>query len=439
MKNSSSVAEELTHPSVPAPTRRIFYGWIVLGLAWTVLFVSYGVQFTFGVFMPAIETDTGWDRTSLSLLYAVYVFLYNVLGAVSGWATDRWGPRLVIFTGGCFLGGGVLLTSQAQELWQLYVTLGAITAIGMSSAFVPCNSTIVRWFTRRRGLALSISTSGGSVGNFLFPPLAAALIAAYGWRPTYLILGCASLAIIGLCALFIVRDPEQLGLSPDGSFTSPVQEEPNGHAVAGTDYTLAEARKTASFWLLNAVFTLTWLVVFMPLIHLVPVATALGASPVQAATIVSAVGLGNLAGRLLAGVISDRLGPLPTLGTSLAMQVLAFVGFVLSSNLSLLYPSAIIFGLAYGGAVALFPLIVGDFFGRVSVGAIVGFIFAVAGSTSAFGPFIAGYIYDTSGSYETAFLLGAGLNLLGLGALFFVKRPPVKQPSPNLMAPVHTG
>lgn len=439
MKTSPSVAKELAHPPAPAPTQRIFYGWIVLSLAWTVLFVSYGVQFTFGVFMPVIEADTGWDRASLSLLYAVYVFLYNVLGAASGWATDRWGPRLVIFTGGCFLGGGILLTSQVQELWQLYVTLGIITAIGMSAAFVPCNSTVVRWFTRRRGLALSISTSGGSAGNFLFPPLAAALIGTYGWRPTYLILGCAGLVIIGLCAVFIVRDPEQLGLSPDGSFPSPAQEELDSHAVPGTDYTLAEAQKTVSFWLLNAVFALTWLVVFMPFIHLVPLASDLGARPVQAATIVSAVGLGNLTGRLLAGAISDRWGRLPTLGASLALQVLAFIGFVLSSDLSLLYPSAIIFGLAYGGAVALFPAIVGDFFGRMSIGALVGFIFAVAGSTGAFGPFIAGYIYDTSGSYETAFLLGAGLNLLGLGVLFFVKRPPAKRPTSNSTEHVHTG
>ena len=176
--------------------------------------------------MPAIEADTGWDRASLSLPYALYVFLYSALGAASGWATDRWGPRVVILSGGCLLGGGILLTSQVQELWQLYVSLGLIAAMGMSAAFVPCNSTVVRWFTRRRGLALSISTSGGSMVNFLFPPLAAALIGAYGWRSAYLILGSVGLAVIGLCAVFIVRDPQQLNLQPDGVPPAPAQEEP---------------------------------------------------------------------------------------------------------------------------------------------------------------------------------------------------------------------
>lgn len=421
MTTPPAAAGELAPP--PAATSRIFYGWIVLGLAFTVLFVSYGIQFTFGVFMPAIEAETGWDRASLSLPYALYVFLYSALGAASGWATDRWGPRAVICTGGCLLGGGIVLSSQARELWHLYVSLGLIAATGMSAAFVPCNSTVVRWFTRRRGLALSISTSGGSLGNLLFPPLAAALIAACGWRPAYLMLGCAGLLIIGLCAVFIVRDPEQLGLVPDGR--PPPRLSPHlDQTAAAKDYTLAEARKTVAFWLLTVVFTLTWLVVFMPFVHIVPFAIDLGVPPLRAATIVSAIGVGSLSGRLLSGAVSDRLGRLPTLGASLAMQGLAFSGFALSGGLSLVYPSSIMFGLAYGGAATLFPAIVGDFFGRLSVGAIVGFIFAVAGSSAAFGPFIAGYLYDASGSYEAAFGLAAGLNLLSLGVLFFVKKPP---------------
>lgn len=114
----------------------IFYGWIVLGLSFTVLCVAYGIQFTFGVFMPAIEADTGWNRTSLSVPYSVYVFGYSALGAVTGWCTDRWGPRIVIFTGGCLLGSGILLTSQIQAPWQLYLTLGVVAALGMPSCLV---------------------------------------------------------------------------------------------------------------------------------------------------------------------------------------------------------------------------------------------------------------------------------------------------------------
>ena len=426
MSTPQTAVDELPQAPTPATTSSIFYGWIILALSFTVLCVAYGIQFTFGVFMTAIEADTGWDRTSLSVPYSVYVFVYSALGAVTGWSTDRWGPRVVIFIGGCLLGSGILLTSQIQDPWQLYVTLGVVAALGMSAAFVPCNATVVRWFVQRRGLALSISTSGGSAGNFLFPPLAAALIAAYGWRSTYLILGCLGLTVITLCALFMVRDPEQIGLQPDGHAPlPPTQDGPVTHTETGLELTLAQAQRTVSLWMLTAVYTMTWLVIFMPFVHIVPFAIGLGVPPVQAATIISVIGIGSLAGRLVAGTLSDQLGRLPTLGLSLSLQALAFLGFYFSTGLNWLYPSAIIFGFSYGGATALFPAITGDFFGRLSVGAIVGFIFGVAGSTAAFGPFIAGYIYDATGSYGSAFLLSAGLNLVGIFLLFFLKKPTV--------------
>lgn len=167
----------------------MFYGWVIVGCAFVILCVAYGIQFTFGVFLPAISADTGWDRASLSVPYSLYVFIYSALGAVTGRLTDRWGPRVVITVGGCLVGTGIMLMSRVSALWQVYLCLGLIAAAGMSAVFVPCNATVVRWFTQRRGLALSITSSGASFGNFLFPPLTAALITAYGWRTTYLLLG----------------------------------------------------------------------------------------------------------------------------------------------------------------------------------------------------------------------------------------------------------
>ncbi len=107
--------------------------------------------------MPAISADTGWDRASLSVPYSLYVFVYSALGVVTGRLTDRWGPRVVLTVGGCLLGSGIVLMSQAHALWQIYVFLGLIAASGMSAAYVPCNATVIRWFTQRRGLALSVS------------------------------------------------------------------------------------------------------------------------------------------------------------------------------------------------------------------------------------------------------------------------------------------
>lgn len=415
-------------PSVTSvtPTGRgkIFYGWVIVGCAFVILCVAYGIQFSFGVFMPAIEAETGWDRARLSLPYSLYVFVYSALGVVAGRWTDRWGPRAVIIAGGCLLGLGIVLMSRVRALWQLYLFLGVIAASGMSAAYVPCNATVVRWFIRRRGFALSLTSSGASFGNFVFPPLAAALIAAYGWRTAYQLLGFLGAAVIGLCATFIVRDPEHMRLHPDGRKPDDVPySELSRRPTLAEGWTLAEARRTSTFWLLNVIFTMTWLVVFFPMIHIVPFALDLGLPRLQAAMTISVIGVAGLAGRLVTGPLSDRLGRKLALGLCLLLQALAFLGFAVSTGLVSLYTAAAVFGFSYGGATTLFPAIVGDYFGRLAVGAIVGFIFSLAGSTAAFGPVLAGYLYHATGHYDVAFALSAALNGAGLVFLLFLRRP----------------
>src|ERR1700691_472826 len=186
LPTASEKAPALAAATASSP--RFFYGWVVVACAFTILCIAYGIQFTFGVFMPFISADTGWDRGSLSLPYSMYIFVYSALGVVSGRLTDRVGPRIVLTVGGCVLGTGVMLVSRVHALWHLYVVFGLIAAAGMSAAYVPCNATVVRWFMHKRGLALSITSSGASFGMFIFPPLTTGLIAAYGWRGAYLVL-----------------------------------------------------------------------------------------------------------------------------------------------------------------------------------------------------------------------------------------------------------
>jgi MFS family permease len=403
-------AEDTAPPIAEAASARekFFYGWVVVGCAFTILCVAYGIQFSFGVFMPYISADTGWDRGSLSLPYSLYVFVYSALGMASGRLTDRLGPRIVLIVGGCLLGGGLMLMSQVHALWHLYIVLGVVAASGMSAAYVPCNATAVRWFQVKRGLALSITSSGASFGMFVFPPLATALIIAFGWRGAYLCLGLLAIATIAACAIFVVRDPETMGLHPDG-LPPPPSGRPALDISVPDDWTLAEAKGTAAFWLIVAIFALTWLVVFMPMVHIVPFAVDLGIARFRAAMTISVIGFAGFAGRLAIGAISDRFGRTFTLGACLLFQALAFVGFTFSEGLWALY--------------WLFPALVGDFFGPMSVGSIVGFIFALAGAPAAFGPLIAGYIYDATRSYAIAFELSAALNVAALILVFVLKKP----------------
>lgn len=403
---------------VEAPGRRLYYGWVVTWTSFSVLAITYGIQFSFGVLIPDIEAETGWTRTQVSLAYSLYVLLYSSLSFASGALTDRLGPRPVVALGGLFLGAGYVLTGLAQQVWHLYLALGVLAALGMSASFVPCNATVVRWFVRRRGQALSIATAGTALGGLSFPPLAGAMAASVGWRATYVAFGSiVALWLLGASRL-MVRSPEDRGLVVDGDpVTLPLPlptSEATTPAPSGNDLDAREAVRTAAFWITGGIFAFTWVAVFFPLVHLAPFAESLGLSRGVASAAVGAIGVGGLAGRLLSGAASDRLGRLPTLALVTGVQAAAFLGFAASDGALAVYLAAVVFGFGYGGSTTLFPAVVADNFGRRNAGAIVGLIFAGAGSLAAIGPTLAGYLYDTTGSYRLSFILSGGSNAISL-------------------------
>ena len=404
---------------------RLFYGWVVVGGAFLVLFLAYGTQYAFGVFFTALLEEFGWSRAGLSGIFSLYAFLYCTFGLAAGQLTDRWGPRVVIALGGVFLGAGLAGMSQVSALWHPYVLYGVVAAIGMSTAYVPCNATVVKWFVRQRGLAVGVASSGGSLGTFALPPLAYVLVNALGWRWAYVIFGAGILVSLNLVATVMKRDPELLGLAPDGERRNPVA--PSGEGEV--QWPLPRAIRTAAFWMLFGIFSATWIPVFIPLVHAVPFARDLGISPLLASTVVSALGIAAVFGRLVMGGMSDRIGRKSALAISITLQALAFGGFMAVRGLSSLYLVAAMFGFSYGAVSTLFPAIVGDFFGREQAGRLVGLLFALAGSLAAAGPLGAGAIYDATGRYTWAFLLSAAFNALAL-VLLALARPPQAQVAP---------
>ena len=402
------------------PTAGRYYGWVIAWTAFGVMTLAYGVQYCFGVFLPFIEKDLHISRTQGSLAFALYVLVYSGLSAASGWLTDRRGPRFVLVLGAVFIGLGYVLTSRARNSLELVLALGLVAGTGMSAAFVPCNATVVRWFVHRRGRALSISTSGSSFAAVVVPFAMGGVVDRFGWRTLYLVgAGVATVALL-IGSRLMYRDPEAKGLSIAGELTSsrrgtgsvPVATATAGDAVS---LDLHEASRTVDFWLIVGVFLFTWLVVFIPLVHLSPYAKDAGASSTVGATLVSMIGVGGLFGRGLSGNVSDRVGRLSTLTITLVMQVVAFLAFAATASLTVLLPAAALFGMGYGGSTVLFPALAGDRFGRAHAGAIVGAVFASAGALAAVGPFMAAWIRDSTNSYRFAFLFAALANVLAIG------------------------
>jgi MFS family permease len=398
----------------------VFYGWTVVAAAGLVLFMAYGTQYAFGVFFAALVDEFGWSRASLSGVFSLYALVYSGFALVAGRLTDRWGPRTVIGIGGALLGLGLVAMSGVVALWQPYVLYGTVAALGMSTAYVPCNATVAKWFTRRRGLAVGLASAGGSLGTFALPPVAHFLVSRLGWRWAYVVFGTAILVALNALAVLMRRDPETVGLAPDGDRPS---RAPAPATRGAHDWTIRRAFRSPAFWLLFGVFAGTWTPVFIPLVHLVPMARGLGIPPLLAATLVSALGAAALVGRLVMGGASDRIGRRGALALALTLQIAAFLGFARASDLGALYATSLLFGFSYGAASTLFPATVADVFGREHAGTLAGLLFATAGSLAALGPVMAGFIYDRAGDYRLAWWLSAGCNAFALLLLAFFRVP----------------
>ena len=248
--------------------------------------------------------------------------------------------------------------------------------------------------------------------------MAATLIVATGWRTALAVMAGVGLVLLLVAAALLARSPEAVGLHPDGDPRPPVIE------LAGVDRTPGEAGRSPTFWIVLVMYSLTFVVVFVPFVHGSAFAVELGVSRITAATVISSIGIGGLTGRLLVGWVSDRIDRRRAVVLALGLEVLAFVGLASADGLTLLYPAALAFGFGYGGSVAVFPALVADYFGRAHAGAIVGRMFAAAGSTAAIGPYVAALIFDASGSYRAAFAIAAGLN--GAALALALALPPVR-------------
>jgi MFS transporter, OFA family, oxalate/formate antiporter len=394
---------------------------VIVGGAFSALLVAYGSQYAFGVFFAALLDEFGWSRAQLAGAFSLYTLVYCVAAFPAGRLTDRWGPRPVIAAGAILLGGAVAAMALVTRLWQPYVIYGLVAALGMGTAYVPCHATVARWFVRRRGLAVGIAACGQSLAVLAGPPLAQALVGRVGWRGAYLVFGTTVLVALLLVATVMRRDPEALGEHPD--------DDPRPLVASGAaepQWTLGRAVRTRAFWLLALAYAAIWTPVFVPIVHIVRYCQDLGLSAMVGASVVAAIGVGALVGRAMMAVLSDRLGRRRVVAAGMVVQALALAGFAVVGPVPGFYVAAFVFGWAYGSVSTLFSAIITDFFGRAQAGALVGVLFALAGSATAIGPVAAGLLHDALGTYRAAFILGAGISLVAT-LLLLACRPPQEE------------
>jgi MFS family permease len=398
----------------------LFYGYIIVGVAFFIHLTSYGLSDSFGVFINPWINDFGWARATISGAYSLSFVLIGVLGIVMGLITDRYGPRMALSICGVCLGAGFFLLSKMYADWQLFLFYGLIFGTGMSGFWAPLLSVISRWFIGKRGLMTGIVISGGGIGAFIGPPVINWLINISNWRQTTIILGIFVFVVIFLAAQFLKRDPSQVGQQPyedkDARQLASDSTTPATH-----DYSTREALKTPQFWIVFSMLFCLAFYTFSVMVHVTPHAIDMGITNTSAANILAVIGGAGVIGNFVMGRVCDKIGPKKIFIICFILMSAALFWLAQARYEWMLYLFSIIFGFNHGANATAQAPILARIFGMKALGAIFGaaaFGFTIGG---AIGPLLTGYLYDLTGSYQTAFIICGILGLFGLILTLFLR------------------
>ena len=395
---------------------------IVLGACLT-QFMIIGLLFSYSLFFKTFEDEFGWSRTTISAAASLAFLVMGLFASYLGHLSDRWGPKPVLAATGLGHGIGFALISQVSEPWHLFLIFGFFIGLGMSTHDVVTLSTVARWFDKRRGIMTGVVKTGTAVGQMLLPLAAAFLIAGYGWRNAAMTLGIAAVFVLLAGALLM---------------KTPATDSDRGTAKAGAGgIGLKSVLNSRIFWTLCAIQFL-----FLPSLTTVPLhmpvhGMDLGMSATSAATLISTIAGASVAGRLAIGAFFDRIGG--KRGFVLCfLPLIAGLAALLAIDVPwLLFVAALAYGFGHGGLFTIVAPTIAEFFGTRAVGAIFGAVVFFGTIGGAIGPILAGRIFDTTGSYDLAFMILAGMAVLGL--LLVLSLPRSNQPAARDVETVKAG
>ena len=384
-------------------------GWRIVAVAFTAMFTTFGIAYSFGAFLLPVSTDLSAGRGPTAAVFSLTTMAFFALGGLSGPAVDRFGPRRVVLVGAAALGLGLLLTARATSLWQAYLGHGLGVGLGVACCYVPLVAVVGGWFERRRTVAVGVAVSGIGLGTLVGAPAAAALIEAVGWRDAYLVLGAAGVVVLLGCAALVRPAPV---------------------AVGTVAVPLLPRLRTRAYVTLYAAGLLLSVALFVPFVHLPAYAESRGAGAVAAAALVGVIGAASVVGRLALGGVADRVGVLRTYQACFLLMAGSFALWLGAPSYPRLVVFAVLLGVGYGGFVALGPPLVAEVFGVQGLGALLGVLYTSAALGSAVGPPVAGLLIGDGEGYGTA--VRCALVVLCLAAVLVHRVRPVPPGLPGL-------
>ena len=391
------------------------YRWVIIAAGALMTCVALGAMFSLAIFLEPLSTATGWSRAGVSSAMTLNFLVMGLGNFAWGAISDRFGTRIVVLIGAVLLGLALTLASRATSLLQFQLTYGILVGLAASAFFTPMIAAATAWFTQNRSLAVSLVSAGMGVAPMTISPFARWLITSYDdWRFAMLVIGILAWVLL-LPAALLIRPPPAGVAAASGP--------------AGNGPTVAQAFRSPLFIVLALTFFACCAAHSGPIFHMVSYALVCGIAPMSAVSIYSVEGLAGLGGRLLLGVLGDRLGVKPVLIAGLTVQALAIVSYAYISRLGEFYALAVIFGTAYGGVMPLYAVLAREYFGQRIMGTVFGAATMTSSLGMAFGPLIGGWIYDAFNGYTWLFV---GSAAVGLGAvLLALAFPPPRRADPQ--------
>jgi MFS family permease len=387
----------------------IYYGWVVLAVGFTVMVLGYAMRNTFTVFYPVIVQDFGWTRGITAVMFSLTLLCYGFMAPVAGGLVDRFNPKYILAAGSLIVGSGIALCSFATQTWHFYLLYGVMVAVGLSLiGMTPFSTIIMNWFPQRRGFVFGLLGAGFGV-SLVLAPVFQYLISSFGWQTAYVIIGSATMVIIGpLVLVFVKRNPADESLEasildlPDASVTSSTQ--PRVLQV-GRHWTVRDALRSNTFRIFLIIsFCNMGLAQQMIIAHEVYFLQDMGYTPMTAATVFSVFGISLAAGNI-GSFLSDRVGRTHVFTVGCLLTVFGVVLLMLSQN----NPSvviSIVFAICSGFGLGITPptcfAAVADRFHGRHYGSVQGTIILACSLGGAVGPWIGGVLHDVSGNYRSA-------------------------------------
>ncbi|MDP7225219.1 MAG: MFS transporter [SAR202 cluster bacterium] len=426
------------------PRGKIFYGWWVVAASAVVNACGGGVYFYgFSVFFLPIKAALDISSAATSLVFSLSRAEGAVEGPIAGYLIDRYGPRRILSIGVVVVAIGYVMLSQVTTFWWFMIVYLGVISIAFNGSFAGSTMAVVNnWFIRRKGLAMAISIAAFSLGGAVIAPILSLGIQHFGWRPTAAAAGIFLAVTILPAARYLHPNPESMGLTPDGDQPESLTDQATRRTpsqVASVDFTVREALRTKSYWMLAVGTMVRTGTLGTIIVHFVPMMVWKGISEQNAALMLGAMAFLSVPMRIGLGWLGDRWSRSKMLAGGMALGGVSLFMFQSANGLWQLWAFLCVFSVVEGLS-ALNWALVGDYFGRGRFATLRGILSLVYSWGMIVMPVVAGTLFDRTESYRDVIWIFIGMYVVGTVVFTLIKRPrvPVRAGTVNQEAAIHT-